>query len=159
MMVRTVSLYRTRYLAEILGCKMVKVKFSEINNCLDKGKNKFLRVNGLNTRDIDIEIDMDLKKAHTVSFVVAACISKDSTILDLVNKEDLSERNIMQLNALSEFLKNCEYGIMKFGSIRDELIQFDIITKDVSYQVEVHLGIHNYCICEDFVPVSIDAYR
>ncbi len=138
---------------------MIKVRFSDINNCLDKAKNNFLSVNGLNTEDIEIEIDMDLEKAHIVSFVVAACISKDYKILDLVNKEKLKERNIAQLSALSEFLKRCDYGIMKFGSIRDELIQFDILTKSLSYQVEVHLKNHNYCICEDFNPISIDAYR
>ncbi len=136
--------------------KTQKVNFSDINRCLEEVDNKYLSVDGLNTRDIEIEMDMDLDKAYVLSFIIAGCISRDSKILELVNHENLSERNIANLKSLSEFLKKCDYGVMNIMSIRDELIQFEIVTPKLNYQVEVHLKIHHYCISEDFNPIAID---
>ncbi len=139
---------------------MQKVKFSDINNCVENKNNKFLNIEGLNTKDIEIDIDMDLKEVkYNLGFVIAACISKNYEIIDLIKKETLSERNKEQLQALRGFLSNCEDGVMNFESIRKDLLQFEILANSTNYQVEIHLGNHNYCLCDDFNVVSIDALR
>ncbi len=136
------------------------VKFSDINNCVENKNNKFLNIDGLNTKDIEIEVDMDLSEVRfNLVFIIGACVSKDYKILDLINKEKLTQRNIEQLKALKEFLISCNDGVMEFESIRKDLLQFEIVTNSVNYQVEIHLGNHNFCVCDDFNVVSIDAYK
>ncbi len=139
---------------------MQKVKISDINNCVENKDNKFLNIDGQNTKDIEIDVDLDLNEVkYKLSFVIAACVSKDYKILELIKNENLSDRNIEQLKLLSEFLKNIEDGVMNFASIRKDLIQFEIVADSTNYQVEIHLGNHNYCVCEDFNVASMDAYK
>ncbi len=112
---------------------MKRVNISDINNILENKDNKFLNVDGINTKDIEILIDTKLDEVrYNLSYIIASIISKDFKILDLIDRTKLSLRNKSELEVLYKFLKSSENGVMKFKSIRKDLLQFEIITSNTT---------------------------
>lgn len=136
------------------------IKFSSIISSLENKDNKYLDICGVNTSEI--EIDMDFNKVdnkYNLCYIIASVISNDHSILNFVNIEILSKRNISELNKLSEFLKISKSGMILCESIRKDLLQFEIITNYENYQIEIHLGNQNFCVCKNFDVIAIDAYK
>lgn len=139
---------------------MKKVKISDINSILENKNNTFLNLDGINTNEVIIDMNVGNEEIkYNMVYIIAAIISNNYSYLDLINPATLNERNKSELEKLYKFLKNSKYGFMHFNSIRKNLLQFEINADNTNYQVEMHLSIENFCICENFDIIAIDAYK
>lgn len=128
------------------------IKFSRINDAVKYKDNKYLDINKLKTNEIEIDMDMDkdISENYTISYVIASIISNDSKFMDYIDIETLNKRNINEIDKIVKFLKRSKSGLIVFDTVRKDLLQFEIVTDELNYQVEIHLVICNFCICEDF---------
>ncbi len=139
------------------------MKIIEFGNIIEAIKNKdnsYINIDGLYTNNIEIKADIEAKNCeYPLAFIIASVISNNYKIFDLLSYKNLDERSVNEIEALKLFLNSSLSGKIVCESIRKDLIQFEIKADSVNYQVEIHLGNHNYCVCEDFNIIAIDALK
>lgn len=138
---------------------MNEIKLSKIEKAVLKKNNSELIIDKCNTSEFVIDVDIN-HTAEPILYIITAVLSNDYKYLDLINFDEIDDISRKQIELLKTFLIKSKYGVINDKSIRKDLLQFEIkVSDDVEYQVEIHLGNFNYCVCENYDIVAIDSFK
>lgn len=138
---------------------MKEIKLSEIENAIIEKNNEKVIIDNCLTSEISVNIDT-LHKPEAIVYIIAAIITNDYKYIDLINFETIDCVSAHQVELLREFLSKSEFGLIENKSKRKDLLQFNIkVANNIEYEIEVHLGNCNYCVCENYDIVAIDALK
>ncbi len=138
---------------------MNTIKVSDIKKCIDNKNNKFINIDGVNIEDIKVMFDCKLDENYNLAYIIGSIIGWDKKILSFIDKTNLNDKSKNEIDKINLLLEKNILGKIKVLSTRSELIQLEIQTKNSNYQLEIHLGNHNFCLCEDYDVVAVDSYK